>query len=287
MKSLRVLVMCCRGEAQDYLIRRTAEEFTLCGVLRHAPDNPKGTLGARMGKYLHPGRLAEYLAARIVLPAEDRRAAELAKSLFGESRGNVSAQEHAVQDVNSPDAIEFVSQCAPDIVLVNGTNLVRREMLALKSRIRHGFINLHTGLSPYSRGGNCNLFMLLESRPELVGITIHYIDLGIDRGDIIQSAQTPMDAADNYEMIELRGFHRGIETLLESARRVAAGKANRVRQWEKGKLFLQRTGYVYRPYHRVVVNRMLRNGLVREYLADKARRSAGVRLVGPQCDEKC
>lgn len=276
--------MCCHGQAQDYLISRAAEEFTLVGVLRYAPANPAGALAKRLSRYLNPIRLAEYLTARLMLPAEERRAAALAKALFEKSNsqsfGDDAIPQHKVEDINQPEAVEFVSKCDPDIVLVNGTNLIKRDLLSLRDKIQHGFLNLHTGLSPYSRGGNCNLFMLLEGKPELVGVTVHQIDLGIDRGDIVRSAQTPMELSDNYEMIEWRSFYLGIEMLLESASDVAGGHVVQIRQWEKGKLFLRRTGYVYRPFYRVLVNRAIKRGLIRDYMQDKAGRDASVRLVG-------
>jgi methionyl-tRNA formyltransferase len=141
-------------------------------------------------------------------------------------------------------------------------------------------VNLHTGLSPYSRGANCNLYMILEGHPELVGVTVHHIDPGIDSGDIIRSAQVPLEPGDNFETIDVRSFHVGIELLLAAARELVAGRAARVPQWEKGKLFLQRTGYRYEPWQRLEANRRLEGGLLAEYLADREARDAAVRLVG-------
>jgi hypothetical protein len=53
-----------------------------------------------------------------------------------------------------------------------------------------------------------------------------------------------------------------------------------VPQWEKGKLFLQRTGYRYEPWQRLEASRRLERGLLAAYLADREERDAGVRLVG-------
>ena len=44
-------------------------------------------------------------------------------------------------------------------------------------------INLHISLLPYNRGADPNLWSFLEDTPK--GVTIHYIDSGIDTGDII------------------------------------------------------------------------------------------------------
>ncbi|SDN44488.1 methionyl-tRNA formyltransferase [Desulfonauticus submarinus] len=44
-------------------------------------------------------------------------------------------------------------------------------------------INLHISLLPWNRGADPNLWSFLEDTPK--GVTIHYIDEGIDTGDII------------------------------------------------------------------------------------------------------
>jgi hypothetical protein len=88
-----------------------------------------------------------------------------------------------------------------------------------------------------------------------------------------------MEPDDDVETIDVRSFHVGIELLIEAARRLEAGTAPRVPQWEKGKLFLRRTGYVYEPWQRLLANRRIARGLVRDYLADQANRDRTVRVV--------
>lgn len=44
-------------------------------------------------------------------------------------------------------------------------------------------VNLHISLLPWNRGADPNLWSFLEDTPK--GITIHYIDCGVDKGDII------------------------------------------------------------------------------------------------------
>lgn len=60
------------------------------------------------------------------------------------------------------------------------------------------------------------------------------------------------------------------------------GRAARVKQWQHGKEFLRRTGYVYDPIVRLQVNKILKKGLVARYLADKDERDKAIRLIGAQ-----
>jgi methionyl-tRNA formyltransferase len=281
--SLRVVVLCCDGLYQRHLIRRAAEDFDLVGiVLQTSPPRKRGWL-VRLAPYCRPLRLLRQLTARLLLPRHDRRGDELRRRLFDHHGAPPQLPEGVpvlvTTAINEERTVAFLRERAPEIVLVNGTQLLRQPVLALLPSIRHGSINLHTGLSPYSRGANCNLYMILEGHPELVGVTVHHIDAGIDSGDIILSAQVPMQSDDNFETIDVRSFHVGIELLLEAARRLEAGSARRVPQWEQGKLFLRRTGYDYEPWQRLMANRRAERGLIRAYLAERQERDRGVRLV--------
>lgn len=44
-------------------------------------------------------------------------------------------------------------------------------------------INIHISLLPWNRGADPNIWSFLENTPK--GVTIHYIDTGIDTGDIL------------------------------------------------------------------------------------------------------
>lgn len=289
---VRAVVMCCDDLWQRGLVRDVAEAYDLAGVLFvhfPPPGPPLGRLRrawTRFSRYLNPLTLFRHLRSRRLLDRWEREAEPLVKELF--HREGAPPEPPAdvpilrVRDVNDPEAVEFVRSLEPDVVCVNGTNLLRDPMLALIPDIPLGIINMHTGLSPYSRGGNCNLFMLLEGRPEMVGVTIHHIDRGIDSGDIIRTARPPLEPDDTFERIRAKVFRLGIDLMLESVAELAAGRARRVKQWTEGKLFLRRTGYRYSPWVRVQVNRRLREGLIPDYLAEKERRDEGIRLIGPE-----
>lgn len=286
----RVVVLCCEGLAQRWLAQRAHQELDLLGVVvQHpAPVAGAGRLN-RWSRYRDPRALARQLLARLALPPYERKGEALRQQLFcpGGTPPSLPAGVPVLhtQAINGPETVAFLRRLAPELLLVNGTQLLRQPILALLPQLPLGIVNLHTGLSPYSRGANCNLYMILEGHPELVGVTVHHIDAGIDSGDIIRSAQVPLQADDTFETIDWRSFHLGIELLLAAARDLAQGRAERVPQWEKGKLFLRRTGYHYEPWQRLQANRRLQQGLLADYLLHRRERDAGVRLVGPAAGE--
>ena len=54
---------------------------------------------------------------------------------------------------------------------------------AIADFMRSRIINLHISLLPWNRGADPNLWSFLENTPK--GVTIHYVDEGVDTGDII------------------------------------------------------------------------------------------------------
>jgi methionyl-tRNA formyltransferase len=63
--------------------------------------------------------------------------------------------------------------------------------------LKGDIINLHISLLPWNRGADPNLWSFLENTPK--GVTIHYIDEGIDTGDIIAQKEIFFD--DNSETL--------------------------------------------------------------------------------------
>ncbi len=51
-------------------------------------------------------------------------------------------------------------------------------------------VNLHTSYLPFNRGSYPNVWSILEETPR--GVTLHYIDTGLDSGDIISQALVPI-----------------------------------------------------------------------------------------------
>jgi len=106
-----------------------------------------------------------------------------------------------VNNVNDDATIELLRQQQPDLIVVSGTNLVSRRTMAVAPR-KARFVNLHTGISPYVKGGpNCANWCLAERTFHLIGNTVMWLDAGIDSGNIIATEQTRLDGQETlFEM---------------------------------------------------------------------------------------
>src|SRR5271165_2637927 len=102
------------------------------------------------------------------------------------------------RDQNSPDSIGRLKTWSPDLIIFTGGNILRRPLLDVP---RLGVLNVHLGLLPEIRGMSSPEWSLLNHIP--VGITIHYVDAGIDTGPILQRSEFP-DAKRCGSLSELR-----------------------------------------------------------------------------------
>jgi folate-dependent phosphoribosylglycinamide formyltransferase PurN len=135
-----------------------------------------------------------------------------------------------VNNVNDPATLAFLQRLAPDLVIVSGTNLVGKKIIAWASD-RGGILNMHTGISPYVKGGpNCTNWCLALRTFHLIGSTTMWLDAGIDTGAIIATEQAPLSGAESLEQLHWKVMEHAHGLYLRTVRAVEAGAARRVEQ---------------------------------------------------------
>jgi len=72
-----------------------------------------------------------------------------------------------------------------------------------------GIINIHPAYLPYNRGSASNVFSLIDNTP--AGATIHYIDEGIDTGDIIVQGIVEPESIDTGKSLFIKQEEKCIE----------------------------------------------------------------------------
>jgi methionyl-tRNA formyltransferase len=101
-----------------------------------------------------------------------------------------------------PDQLSLIESLEPDLVVAAGfDHVVPPQILDVPER---GCLNVHPGLLPYARGYNPNVWSIVEDLP--AGVTIHWMDEGIDTGDIVATREVPTSFDDTgkdlYERLE-------------------------------------------------------------------------------------
>lgn len=119
-----------------------------------------------------------------------------------------------VSDINDFKVEKLVVDSNPDLIIVSGTNLLREKLIS-KISIYCKVMNLHTGISPYIKGGpDCTNWCFFLKEFNLIGNTIMWIDKGIDSGNIISTEQTSLTGEESLIEIKIKSMEHGHDLLL-------------------------------------------------------------------------
>jgi folate-dependent phosphoribosylglycinamide formyltransferase PurN len=125
-----------------------------------------------------------------------------------------------VKNVNDAGTLAALAKYAPDLTIVSGTNLVGKKVIAASKKI----VNLHTGISPYVKGGpNCTNWCLAKNWFHLIGNTVMWLDLGIDTGRLIATEQTPLDGGETLLELHRKVMDHAHDLYTRAVRRIGEG----------------------------------------------------------------
>src|SRR5262249_39658318 len=104
--------------------------------------------------------------------------------------------------------------------------ILRKDILALPPR---GTLNCHAGALPFYRGRNPLTWAIINGEEEF-GITVHWIDLGIDTGDIVRQIKVPIRAHDTFATLLAPAEELCADTLVKAIADVYEKKDQRIAQ---------------------------------------------------------
>ncbi len=142
------------------------------------------------------------------------------------------ALEHGIK-VFQPEKIrkdyEDILAMNPDIIITCAYGQIIPKVILDYPRL--GCINVHGSLLPKLRGGAPIHHAILDGYDK-TGITIMYMDVKMDNGDIISTSETKIEDTDNLESLHDRLSIMGKELLLKTLPSIINGTNNRIKQNE-------------------------------------------------------
>lgn len=188
MGEKKILIWCGGAPNQKALAHKIAGRFKVCGIV---VDQKRA-----IKKQPLSGRIIELVMDKLFFTTISGAWKKMQQKYNNHYPAWPDAPLLYTASINSDEAFTFSKELHPDLVVVSGTSLIRAKMLSLQPSI--GIINLHTGLSPYIKGGpNCTDWCIANGEFEKIGNTIMWINKGIDSGNIITSECTPFNETGN------------------------------------------------------------------------------------------
>lgn len=133
-----------------------------------------------------------------------------------------------IQNVNQRASVDMLKTYAADLfVSMSFNQIIKKDVLEIPPR---GFINCHAGALPFYRGRNVLNWVLINDEKEF-GVTVHYIDEGIDTGDIIRQRMLPISDKDDYSTLLRVATDNCAELLYDSLDDIERKSVNRIAQY--------------------------------------------------------
>ena len=131
------------------------------------------------------------------------------------------------QKMKESGVLEQLSAWEPEVIIVVAYGkILPKEILELP---QFGCINIHASLLPKYRGAGPIQWSVLNGEKE-TGVTSMYMEQGLDTGDMILKASTPIGENETASELQMRLSHLGAQVLLDTLKLVEQGNVPRQKQ---------------------------------------------------------
>lgn len=195
MDQLKIVALIGTPVHLNYFVNRVAQDHDLALVIR---ENSRTNL---LKKIMEKGILKSLaIIARHFM--QRKKTVAVYNHVLGElwQQMNDKIPLQTVDNINSPEVVAMLNEIKPDLVIVQGTTLIRNKTLAGIPLV----LNLHWGLSPYYKGSNCTEWAMINTDINNIGFTIHKISSKIDGGDIVTQGRPEIEMTDTANSINMK-----------------------------------------------------------------------------------
>jgi methionyl-tRNA formyltransferase len=232
---LRIVILRSDGAHHRYLASLLGQHFDVAAVVTEP-------WSAQMARLRTRRRWRDYAAARYHtwrrrvtgLDAYRRRYFALPAG-WAPPRG---AEQMTVDTINDPAVAALVARVRPDVTVVMGTGIIGKRVLQAAGDT---VINVHGGYLPHYKGNHCFFYALRDRAWDRVGTTLHFVNAGVDTGDLIEVVCPALHPGDNAEMLYCRAEKLAIHRLADWLAHLRdGGELPRYPQEKRGRLYLTR-----------------------------------------------
>lgn len=241
---LRLAILCSDDAQHVFLQARLAAEFDVRLVLVEPASAQRRALLARHRYVDYSAHVYHSWRRRLCgLDAYRRRYFALPPGAH-----LPASAPRTVASINDESVPRLLQEAAPDIVVVMGTSILRRAVLEAAGA---AILNIHGGYLPDYRGNHCFFWALYDDRPDRIGSTIHFVDPGIDTGDVVEVVPVAVTTSDTAETLYCRAEREAISHLVHWLHLLEAGQQlPRMLQTQPGRAHRVRDR---KPWHDLVL----------------------------------
>ena len=198
MKKMNIVILAGESDSTIFMYNALKNDFVIKKVIIERPVTKKDLIKRRvknLGVLKVLGQLI-FMAYNMFLNKSTINRVNQIKLSEGLCSDEINEDVIArVTSVNSRESLELLKSCEADVIVVNGTRIIKSDMLAA---IDTPFINTHAGITPKYRGVHGGYWALASNDRDNCGVTVHLVDKGIDTGGILYQGRITVTDDDNF-----------------------------------------------------------------------------------------
>lgn len=171
----------------------------------------------------------EYTDLKLIVTKEDKVNARGNKIIFS------PVKKYAIENnieyiqpksIRTEEFENILKEINPDVIIVVAYGkIIPKNIIDIPKHI----INVHSSILPKYRGA-APIHSAIINGDEITGVSIMYIEEGLDSGDIIQIEETKIEESDNLKTLQDRLSKLGAKALLDTLNNISKGTVNRIKQ---------------------------------------------------------
>lgn len=126
--------------------------------------------------------------------------------------------------INSDEILSELRRLQPDIIFsIACPQIFGKKIISIPTK---GCLNIHSSLLPQYRGLNANFWVMAKGEKE-TGVTIHYINPGIDDGDIVLQRKIRIERGWTMNELYFKAMDTGSDMISECLSSLSEGSITR------------------------------------------------------------
>lgn len=199
-----IVILATRSRTSYTLINRLARRHTVATVI-FQPKPYRKMLRYRLrklGRWRVLQQLLFMVYDRVVIQPRSKAMIDALLADYDDTAPDGRLECIDVDSINSKAVQDVLKAAQPGCVVVSGTGIIGKTVLGLAPV----FLNVHVGITPRYRGVHGGFWAIYENRPDLVGVTVHKIDPGVDTGDIVAQDTLAVQSSDTLRTLAVRQY---------------------------------------------------------------------------------
>lgn len=134
---------------------------------------------------------------------------------------NINEIKLPKKNINAKGSLNTLKGLKPDLIISIAANQIfKRNLLNLP---RYGCLNLHSALLPKYKGLMPTFWALNNNESEM-GVSVFFMDEGIDTGKVIVQKAFPIESTDSLESLINKNKKIGMDAIVEAINLIKSGK---------------------------------------------------------------